>query len=162
MTNSCLEAAWVERPRSKIYAPSVGTTVRRAEEADADAVVAVDHIPERADDVRRAVLETRCLLAEVDGRVVGFCIAGHFFGYDFLELQVVGSDHRRKGIGTALAKAWEESSRSPKLFTSTNESNLAMQRLCEQLGYVRSGVIENLDEGDPEVIYFKPVPERDV
>jgi len=30
-----------------------------------------------------------------------------------------------------------------------------MKRLCERLGYVRSGFIENLDEGDPEVVYFK-------
>lgn len=42
-----------------------------------------------------------------------------------------------------------------KLFTSTNESNVAMQRLCDRLGYVRSGFIENLDERDPEVVYFK-------
>jgi hypothetical protein len=30
-----------------------------------------------------------------------------------------------------------------------------MQRLCESLGYLRSGLIENLDDGDPEVFYFK-------
>ena len=42
-----------------------------------------------------------------------------------------------------------------KLFTSTNESNAPMQRLCEKLEYVRSGRIENLDEGDPEIVYFK-------
>ena len=47
-----------------------------------------------------------------------------------------------------------------KLFTSTNESNTPMQRLCEQLGFVRSGRIENLDEGDPEIVYFKRLPER--
>jgi len=79
-----------------------------------------------------------------------------FFGYDFLQLLRVAPNYRRRGIGTALVKAWEESSHTPKLFTSTNESNVAMQRLCEQLGYVRSGVIGHLDEGDPEVVYFKP------
>ena len=42
-----------------------------------------------------------------------------------------------------------------KLFTSTNASNVSMQRLCESLGYVRSGVINNLDEDDPEIVYFK-------
>lgn len=30
-----------------------------------------------------------------------------------------------------------------------------MQRRCERLGYARSGLIEHLDEGDPELIYFK-------
>jgi hypothetical protein len=42
-----------------------------------------------------------------------------------------------------------------KLFTSTNVYNERMQRLCERLGYVRSGIIENLDEDDPELFYFK-------
>jgi RimJ/RimL family protein N-acetyltransferase len=41
------------------------------------------------------------------------------------------------------------------LFTSTNQSNIAMQRLCESCGFERSGIVENLDEGDPELIYFK-------
>jgi hypothetical protein len=30
-----------------------------------------------------------------------------------------------------------------------------MQRLCERLRYVRSALIEHLDEGNPEVIHFK-------
>jgi hypothetical protein len=42
-----------------------------------------------------------------------------------------------------------------KLFTSTNLSHERMQRLCERLGSVRSGIIEHLDEDDPELVYFK-------
>ncbi len=42
-----------------------------------------------------------------------------------------------------------------KLFTSTNQSNRPMQKLLEKLGYQPSGYIENLDEGDPELVYFK-------
>jgi hypothetical protein len=30
-----------------------------------------------------------------------------------------------------------------------------MQAVYESLGFVRSGFVENLDEGDPEIIYFK-------
>jgi hypothetical protein len=30
-----------------------------------------------------------------------------------------------------------------------------MQRLLATLGFNRSGLIENLDEGDPELVYFK-------
>jgi hypothetical protein len=52
-------------------------------------------------------------------------------------------------------REWEAVAVTPKLFTSTNESNIPMQQLCERLGYARSGLIENLDEGDPEIIYFK-------
>jgi hypothetical protein len=30
-----------------------------------------------------------------------------------------------------------------------------MQSLLAKLGYVPSGIIYNLDEGDPELVYFK-------
>jgi len=30
-----------------------------------------------------------------------------------------------------------------------------MRRLLKKLGYKRTGRIDNLDEGDPELIYFK-------
>jgi GNAT superfamily N-acetyltransferase len=118
-------------------------------------VLAVDHNEGRAEWVRRAVMGDRALVAEVRGEVVGFCVDGEFYSCAFLELIFVADDHRRRGIGTALVRAWEEQADSPKLFTSTNQSSLPMQRLCERLGYVRSGFIENLDEGDPELVYFK-------
>jgi ribosomal protein S18 acetylase RimI-like enzyme len=72
-----------------------------------------------------------------------------------LELLVVEVAHRRRGVETALIEEWEKTASTRKLFTSTNESNVPMKRLRERLGYVRSGFIENLDEGDPEVVYFK-------
>jgi hypothetical protein len=34
-----------------------------------------------------------------------------------------------------------------------------MQNLCEKLGFARSGIIENLDVGDPEIVYFKRLSE---
>jgi hypothetical protein len=33
-----------------------------------------------------------------------------------------------------------------------------MQHLLESLGYMRSGAVENLDERDTELIYFKHLP----
>lgn len=115
----------------------------------------IDHIKGRADEVRHAIHQGLCLVAEKDSEIVGFCLDGRVFGFAFLELLVVAPSHRRRGVGTLLLEAWEESAETTKLFTSTNESNTPMQRLCERLGYVRSGLIENLDEGDPEVVYFK-------
>lgn len=47
-----------------------------------------------------------------------------------------------------------------KLFTSTNLSNLPMQSLLVRLGYLLSGVIHHLDEGDPELVYVKYLPQR--
>jgi hypothetical protein len=67
----------------------------------------------------------------------------------------VDSDYRRCGAGAALLKHMQSLCETPKLFTSTNLSNLPMQSLLAKLGYVLSGVIHNLDEGDPEIVYFK-------
>jgi GNAT superfamily N-acetyltransferase len=135
-------------------------SIRSATVGDLPRVLDLDHVKERADDLERAVIEGRCSVAVESGSIVGLSVAGTFFGFDFLDLLLVDPSHRRRGIGMALVHAWEEGARTPKLFTSTNQSNLPMQRLCERLGYVRSGVIEHLDEEDPEIVYFKPAPDR--
>jgi hypothetical protein len=44
---------------------------------------------------------------------------------------------------------------TPKLFTSTNLSNLPMQALLAKLGYSLCGVINELDDNDPELVYVK-------
>jgi ribosomal protein S18 acetylase RimI-like enzyme len=67
----------------------------------------------------------------------------------------IDSDYRRCGAGAALLRHMESLCKTAKLFTSTNLSNLPMQSLLTKLGYVLSGVIHNLDEGDPEIVYFK-------
>ena len=110
--------------------------------------------------IEASVAAGDALIARVGGQVVGFLLGGRFFGYDFMELLFVEPTHRRQGIGTALITSWEERATTEKLFTSTNESNAAMHEVCRRLGFVRSGLIDNLDEGDPEVVYFKPNPRR--
>lgn len=132
--------------------------VRPARSSDATAIRGIDHDPSRESEIRQAAEQPRYIVAEVDGIVVGFAVGGRLFGFDFLELLVVPAAHRRRGVGSALVRGWEATADTPKLFTSTNDSNTPMQRLCEGLGYARSGVIQNLDEGDPEIIYFKPTP----
>jgi RimJ/RimL family protein N-acetyltransferase len=47
-----------------------------------------------------------------------------------------------------------EISPTEKLFSSTNQSNDAMHKVYEANGFTKSGLIDNLDEGDPEIIYF--------
>ena len=78
-----------------------------------------------------------------------------FFEHDFLELLFVRPANRRQGVATALVQAVEAGAATPKLFTSTNQSNVPMQRLCERLGFEQVGVVEGLDEGDPELFYLK-------
>lgn len=135
-------------------------SIRRATFDHLPRLIDLDPVKERADDLERAVAEGRCRVAVVSGHLIGFSVAGTFFGHDFLELLLVDPSHRRNGIGTALVHDWEDAARTPKLFTSTNESNEPMRRLCEAMGFARSGLIQNLDEDDPEIVYFKPAPER--
>ena len=110
----------------------------------------------RRDYLAKAIMARHCVVARESGRALGFGVVDNsFFGNPFIELLIVHPDHRRHGVGEAIIRYVEKTCPSPKLFTSTNESNLPMQKLCEKLGFIRSGYVENLDEGDPELIYFK-------
>ncbi|HAA85639.1 MAG TPA: N-acetyltransferase, partial [Kosmotogaceae bacterium] len=60
-------------------------------------------------------------------------------------------------IGSMLMRHVEGLCESERLFTSTNQSNEPMQSLLEKMGYKRSGVIDDLDPGDPEVFFSKKV-----
>jgi GNAT superfamily N-acetyltransferase len=131
--------------------------------ADYDEVCALDLAvagpSERSAALREWISRGECLIARAgSGQLAGFAIANcSFFAQYFLVLLIVHQDHRRRGVASALIRAVEARSPTPKLFTSTNQSNAAMHAVCESLGFVRSGVIENLDDGDPEIIYFKRV-----
>lgn len=59
------------------------------------------------------------------------------------------------GFGGKLLDHIESTCARDKLFTSTNTSNVSMQPLLEKKGFEKSGVIHNLDEVDPEIVYFK-------
>ena len=78
-----------------------------------------------------------------------------FFGHAFVALLAVRPEARRRGVASVLVGHVEAVCGSDRLFTSTNASNAAMQRLCDALGFERSGIIDNLDEGDPELVYCK-------
>jgi len=41
------------------------------------------------------------------------------------------------------------------MFTSTNRSNLAMQSLLRREGWLFSGELDGLDEGDPELVFHR-------
>lgn len=79
----------------------------------------------------------------------------YFFGRSFIDLVIIAQPLRSSGYGPKLLAFLESQSQSTDLFTSTNESNAHMQHVLEKLGYVRSGVIHNLDPGDPEIVYVK-------
>lgn len=135
--------------------------VRLATETDAAALIALDSVaedePQRAAQIRAWCGQGICYLAEERGVAMGYGVLHyHFFGCGFIEMLMVGERYRRRGVGLVLIAALKSHCRHPKLFTSTNRSNLPMRRLLLNAGFVASGQIDNLDDGDPEQVFFIP------
>jgi GNAT superfamily N-acetyltransferase len=78
-----------------------------------------------------------------------------FFGRDFVKLLVVSPAHRRSGIGSALLEAATATATTETIFASTNESNAAMRALFEREGWSLSGILTGIDEGDPELVFYR-------
>ncbi len=135
-------------------------SIRPAVENDVEALCSLDLIArrenERREFIRRSVASDTCFVAIDDGQVIGYGVLNYTFYYNgCIDMLYVHSNHRGKGAGAALLRHMESCCQTPKLFTSTNLTNLPMQSLLAKLEYVLSGVIHNLDEGDPEIVYFK-------
>jgi GNAT superfamily N-acetyltransferase len=135
-------------------------SIRQAIENDIDALCSLDliaqHENERREFIRQVVNCGECFVAVNSEKVIGYGVLNYtFFNHGCLDLLYVDANFRRMGAGEALVKHLESLCQTAKLFTSTNLSNLPMQSLLAKMGYILSGVIHNLDEGDPEIVYFK-------
>src|SRR6267378_947242 len=127
---------------------------------DLPALIAVDAVaqgsPERVESLRDAIAAGEAIVATECRTLLGYVVLNHtFYRNGFIPLLYVGAESRRQGVGTALLQAAEARCRTEKLFTSTNESNHPMRALLEATGYQPSGVIKNLDPGDPELVYVR-------
>src|SRR3972149_4651892 len=124
--------------------------LRRAEDhtpcADLAALVIGE---ERAGAFIRSHLERHHLfVAEADGSVVGFiAYRTDWFQCTFVSLVVVREEFRRKGIAREFFRSVEAMSPSPRLFSSTEETNVASIRMHTALGFTPSGHIDNLPQG---------------
>ena len=138
------------------------TTIRQGAMKDFDDLVALDDIARtseaRRDLIRQGLEGSSVFVALEHGTPAGYALWNYrFFGNAFIELVYVGASSRRRGIGSELIKRVSQTADGAKLFTSTNQSNIPMQALLAKLGFEASGVIHNLDPGDPELVYFKPL-----
>jgi ribosomal protein S18 acetylase RimI-like enzyme len=140
--------------------PSATLTIRTGTPTDLSSLVAIDTFArshsERVESLSQSLVLGQCVVAASEAEPAGFAILNYsFFGFGFIPLVVVVSAQRRQGIGLRLLETLERRCTSAKLFSSANLSNVAAQHLFARAGFVESGRVENLDPGDPEVIYFK-------
>lgn len=137
-------------------------STRDATSSDVEAMIRLDTIGpndgERQEHIRSWVAAGNAVVAEVNGAVVGYAVIEYtFFGQGFITMLQVAEAHRRQGVARHLLTYLENACRTDKLFTSTNNSNEPMQKLMDAVGYSPSGTVYNLDEGDPELFYFKRI-----
>ncbi|MGW1341057.1 N-acetyltransferase family protein [Kribbella sp. NPDC002412] len=138
-------------------------TVRRAAATDWKSLTEIDAIAAagneaRAEAIRRWCEQDLALTAEDEmQRLVGYVTIEYtFFEQGFVTMLMVDANVRRQGIGRLLLDAAKTSCTTPKLFTSTNVSNLPMQQLLQHAGWSATGILHGLDEGDPELFYLSP------
>ena len=111
---------------------------------------------ERREMIAGSVTGGTCYVALSGSEIVGYGVLAYtFYRRGWIDLIYVAEARRRQGAGRALIKYMEAQCRTETLFTSTNLSNLPMHALLAKLGYTVSGVIDNLDDGDPEIVYCK-------
>ncbi|MGM0846677.1 MAG: N-acetyltransferase family protein [Bacillota bacterium] len=128
--------------------------------SDLDAVAQIDSEvignTSRRDFLEKAIRNDSLIIVEENDEVVGFLVCErNFFDCAFISLIVVSNTKRRMGYGSEMLNYMVNNSPTTKIFSSTNRSNHSMQKVFEANGFIKSGIVENLDEGDPEIIYFR-------
>jgi RimJ/RimL family protein N-acetyltransferase len=93
-----------------------------------------------------------------DNEAVGFVIFDYrFFAQGWIELIIIDEKYRGKGIGGQVFDLICKQCKSEKVFTSTNSSNLPMQKALAKSGFIFAGKLDGLDDDDPELFYYKRI-----
>lgn len=92
------------------------------------------------------------------GEVSGFlAFRTDWFQCTFVSLVVVREDRRLRGIARALYRRVEELSPSPRLYSSTEETNAVSIKTHTALGFTPSGHIDNLPQGYRKLLFYKRI-----
>ena len=118
---------------------------------------AVEHIElKREEKITKAIANEECFIILADNSAVGFVVFDYrFFDQGWIELIVIEEKYRGKGIGVQAIELICKQCRADKVFTSTNSSNTPMQKALTKAGFSFAGKIDGLDDGDPELFYYK-------
>jgi len=113
--------------------------------------------PHRAGPFVRSHLDRHhVLVAEEDTQVIGLlAFRTDWFQCTFVSLVAVQKDFRRRGVARALYQRVEDISPSPRVFSSTEETNAISIQMHRGLGFTPSGHIDNLPQGYRELLFYK-------
>jgi GNAT superfamily N-acetyltransferase len=133
--------------------------VERATEDDLAALYAIDPVvyQQRHAEIEAALRARHVIIAREGFDGVGYAIVDQtFFEQYFIRFVLVHADYRRRGVASALIGYSAKICPRDRIFTACAASNLAYVALCERLGFVGSGSIEQMrDDGEPILIFVK-------
>ena len=119
--------------------------IRRGTQADATILKDLDTIvpiePARAESIDHWLRDHPVLVAEIEGRVVGYGVFDHgFFGQSNVAMLMIHQDYRGQKLGEQLLRMLEKLGDTPKFYVTTNQSNhrALLCRALEQLRETRS------------------------
>jgi len=117
----------------------------------------VEHIElKREEKITKAILNKECFIILANSIAVGFVIFDYrFFDQGWIELIIIGEKYRGNGIAGQVFNLLCKQCKTNKVFTSTNNSNIQMQKALGKAGFSFAGKLDGLDDGDPELFYYK-------
>lgn len=126
--------------------------VRKAVEADIPQIAVIEaesfSDPWTEDSLRSQLSQALgiFLAAEIDGTIVGYIIGSQDGDSAFIDNIAAAGSERRKGVGTALMKAFlaELPETVCRAVLEVRESNIAAQKLYSRFGFKVAGVRKNL------------------
>lgn len=134
--------------------------IRLALSQDLKPIINIDDLaqadPPRLKFINRVLAARQCYIVEQREIIIGYgALEYSFYDHGFISMLYIHKTFRQQGFGTQMMRYFESICQTKKIFASTNQSNKPMQALLKSIEYQPSGIIENLDEGDPELVYWK-------
>jgi ribosomal protein S18 acetylase RimI-like enzyme len=139
--------------------------IRKALLKDALSIISIDtNVPinsSRGKMIEKWLQNDIVLVAEIDNQIIGYGVINHeFFRQSQIDMLMISKEYRGKRIGENILHSLEKFADTNKLFITTNLSNHSMQKLLLRIGYKPCGYIDELDPGDPELVFVKYIVKR--
>jgi ribosomal protein S18 acetylase RimI-like enzyme len=133
--------------------------VERATEDDLQYLFEIDSetFRDRHDFITAYLRERKIIIAR-DGAIrTGYALVDQtFFDRYFIRALSIHPDHDDMAVAAALVGYIEKTCPEDRIFTACRSSDTTAQACYENLGFARSGIIENIDDTDEtELIYCK-------